>query len=67
MSVRYYEKEFDHYDPPCFRIRDDKAAIAVVQLPAVMAEQLNSAINPGFLYIMYHALSLCPGPGSNLR
>ncbi|CAB1063062.1 Histidinol dehydrogenase (EC [Olavius sp. associated proteobacterium Delta 1] len=43
-AVRYYEKEFDDYDPPFFRIREKQAAAAMEQLPAEVVEELDFAI-----------------------
>ncbi len=43
-AVRYYEKEFDNYDPPSFRISEEQAARAVEQLPAEVVEELDFAI-----------------------
>jgi histidinol dehydrogenase/sulfopropanediol 3-dehydrogenase len=43
-AVRYYEKEFDNYDPPSFRISEEQAAKAAEQLPAEVVEELDFAI-----------------------
>jgi len=43
-AVRYYEKEFDNYDPPFFRISEEQAAEAQAQLPADVVEELDFAI-----------------------
>ncbi len=43
-AVRYYEKEFDAYDPPSFRIGEKQAAAAMEQLPAEVVEELDFAI-----------------------
>jgi len=43
-AVRYFEKEFDNYDPPSFRIGDEQAAKAQSQLPAEVVEELDFAI-----------------------
>lgn len=43
-AVRYYEKEFDNYDPPSFRISETQAAAAVEHLPAEVVEELDYAI-----------------------
>ena len=43
-AVRYYEKEFDNYNPPSFRISEAQAAAAVEQLPARVVEELDYAI-----------------------
>ena len=43
-AVRYFEKEFDNYDPPSFRIREEQAAKAKAQLPAEVVEELDFAI-----------------------
>jgi sulfopropanediol 3-dehydrogenase len=43
-AVRYYEKEFDNYDPPTFRISEEQAAQAVEHLPAEVIEELDFAI-----------------------
>jgi histidinol dehydrogenase len=43
-AVRYYEKEFDDYDPPSFRIGEKQAAAAMEQLPAEVVEELDFAI-----------------------
>jgi histidinol dehydrogenase/sulfopropanediol 3-dehydrogenase len=43
-AVRYYEKEFDNFDPPSFRISEAQAAGAVEQLPAEVVEELDFAI-----------------------
>jgi len=43
-AVRYYEQEFDNYDPPSFRISAEQAAGAAGQLPAEVVEELDFAI-----------------------
>jgi histidinol dehydrogenase/sulfopropanediol 3-dehydrogenase len=43
-AVRYYEKEFDNYEPPTFRISAEQAAGAKEQLPAEVVEELDFAI-----------------------
>jgi histidinol dehydrogenase len=43
-AVRYYEKEFDSFDPPSFRVRDEQAAQAANELPAEVIEELDFAI-----------------------
>jgi len=43
-AVRYYEKEFDDYDPPSFRISEKQAAAAMEQLPVEVVEELDYAI-----------------------
>ena len=43
-AVRYYEKEFDNYDPPSFRISEAQAAGAAELLPADVVEELDFAI-----------------------
>ncbi len=43
-AVRYYEREFDKYDPPSFRISEAQAAAAVDQLPPGVVEELDYAI-----------------------
>jgi histidinol dehydrogenase len=43
-AVRYYEKEFDNFDPPSFRISEAQAAAAVEQLPAEVVAELDYAI-----------------------
>jgi len=43
-AVRYYEKEFDHYDPPSFRVSEEQAAQAAAHLPAEVIEELDFAI-----------------------
>ena len=43
-AVRYYEKEFDNYDPPSFLLSESQAAAAVEQLPAEVVEELDYAI-----------------------
>ena len=42
---RDYEKEFDNYDPPSFRISEERAAKAVEQLPAEVVAELDFAID----------------------
>ena len=43
-AVRYYEKEFDAFDPPSFRISEEQAAKAAEELPAEVVEELDFAI-----------------------
>jgi sulfopropanediol 3-dehydrogenase len=43
-AVRFYEKEFDDYDPSSFRISQTQAAAAVEHLPAEVVEELDYAI-----------------------
>ena len=43
-AVRYYEKEFDNFDPPSFRISEEQAAGAAAQLPAEVVAELDFAI-----------------------
>jgi len=43
-AVRYYEKEFDNFDPPSFRISEEQAAGAAAQLPAEVLTELDFAI-----------------------
>ena len=43
-AVRYYENDFDNYDPPSFRFSEEQAARAVKQLPAEVVEELDFAI-----------------------
>jgi sulfopropanediol 3-dehydrogenase len=43
-AVRYYEREFDDFDPPSFRISDEQAAKAAENLPAEVIEELDFAI-----------------------
>ena len=43
-AVRYYEKEFDDFDPPSFRISEAQAAQAAEHLPAEVIEELDFAI-----------------------
>ena len=43
-AVRHYEKEFDNYDPPSFRVSEAQAAAAVEQLPSGVVEELDYAI-----------------------
>ncbi len=43
-AVRYYEKEFDNFDPPSFRVSDPQAAKAAEELPAEVIEELDFAI-----------------------
>jgi sulfopropanediol 3-dehydrogenase len=44
-AVRYFEKEFDNYDPPSLRISAEQAAQAVEQLPAEVVEELDFAMD----------------------
>ncbi len=43
-AVRYYEKEFDNFDPPSFRVSDPQAAEPAEELPAEVIEELDFAI-----------------------
>lgn len=43
-AVRYYEKEFDNFDPPSFRITEEQAAEAAEELPTDVIEELDFAI-----------------------
>ena len=43
-AVRYYEKKFDGFDPPSFRISEEQAAKAAKELPAEVVEELDFAI-----------------------
>jgi len=43
-AVRYYEKEFDNFDPPSFRISEEQAAEVEAHLPAEVIEELDFAI-----------------------
>jgi sulfopropanediol 3-dehydrogenase len=43
-AVRYYEKKFDNFDPPSFRISEEQAAGAADQLPAEVLTELDFAI-----------------------
>jgi sulfopropanediol 3-dehydrogenase len=43
-AIRYFEKEFDNYDPSSFRISEALAAKAKAQLPAEVVEELDFAI-----------------------
>ena len=43
-AVRYYEKKFDNFDPPSFRISEDEAAKAGEELPVEVIEELDFAI-----------------------
>ncbi len=44
-ALRYYEKKFDNYDPPSFRITPDQAAKAKKELPVKVIEELDFAIS----------------------
>jgi histidinol dehydrogenase len=44
-ALRYFEKKFDNYDPPSFRITSEQAAGAVDELPADVIEELDFAIS----------------------
>lgn len=44
-ALRFYEKEFDNYDPPSFRITPEQASKAKDKLPADVIEELDFAIN----------------------
>ena len=43
-AVRYYEKKFDDFDPPSFRISQEEAAKAGEELPVEVVEELDFAI-----------------------
>jgi len=43
-ALRYYEKRFDNYEPPSFRISNEQAAKAASNLPAEVIEELDFAI-----------------------
>jgi histidinol dehydrogenase/sulfopropanediol 3-dehydrogenase len=43
-AVRYYEKKFDDFDPPSFRISEEEAAKASEELPVEVIEELDFAI-----------------------
>jgi len=43
-ALRYFEKQFDNYDPPSFRISEAQAAKAKAQLPPEVVEELDFAI-----------------------
>ena len=43
-AVRYFEKEFDDFDPPSFRISEEQAAKAGEHLPVEVVEELDFAI-----------------------
>ncbi len=43
-AVRYYEKKFDDFDPPSFRISEEEAAKAGRELPVEVIEELDFAI-----------------------
>jgi sulfopropanediol 3-dehydrogenase len=43
-ALRYYEKKFDNYEPPSFRISAEQAAKAASSLPAEVIEELDFAI-----------------------
>jgi len=43
-AVRYYEKKFDGFDAPSFRISEEQAAKAAEELPAEVVEELDFAI-----------------------
>jgi histidinol dehydrogenase/sulfopropanediol 3-dehydrogenase len=43
-AVRYYEKKFDDFDPPSFRISEAEAAKASEELPVEVIEELDFAI-----------------------
>ena len=43
-AVRYYEKKFDNFEPPSFRITDAQADRAAKELPADVIEELDFAI-----------------------
>ena len=43
-AIRYYEKKFDDFDPPSFRISEEEAAKAGEELPVEVIEELDFAI-----------------------
>lgn len=43
-ALKYYEKKFDNYEPPSFRISAEQAAKAAASLPAEVIEELDFAI-----------------------
>jgi len=43
-ALKYYEKKFDNYEPPSFRISAEQAASAAASLPAEVIEELDFAI-----------------------
>ncbi len=43
-AVRYYEKEFDNFDPPSFRVTEEQTAGAAEELPTEVIEELDFAI-----------------------
>ena len=43
-ALKYYEKKFDNYEPPSFRISAEQAATAAASLPAEVIEELDFAI-----------------------
>ena len=43
-ALRCYEKKFDNYEPPSFRISAEQAAKAVASLPAEVIEELDFAM-----------------------
>ena len=43
-ALKYYEKKFDSYEPPSFRISAEQAASAAASLPAEVIEELDFAI-----------------------
>ena len=43
-ALRYYEKKFDNFDPPSFRVSEAQAAKAEEHLPAEVVEELDFAI-----------------------
>ena len=44
-AVRYFEKKFDNFDPPSFRIASEQAAEARDELPIDVIEELDFAIS----------------------
>jgi histidinol dehydrogenase len=44
-ALRYFEKKFDNFDPPSFRISSEQAAAAKEELPADVIEELDFAIS----------------------
>lgn len=44
QAVRSYSKQFDHFDPPSFRVSEEEAAQAKEELPPAVIEELDYAI-----------------------
>jgi histidinol dehydrogenase len=44
-ALRYFEKKFDTYDPPSFRVTSEQAAGAADELPGDVIEELDFAIS----------------------